>query len=51
MARQRKTADEKDYLDPVYRRYLKVRPGQRKAIKAGANRRERREARRGAGAG
>ena len=45
MARQRKTADEKDYLDPATRHYFTYRAGKRKAIKTGANRRDRRQAR------
>lgn len=42
MARARKSADEKDYLDPAYRRFVKCRAGERKAVKVRANRRERR---------
>lgn len=47
MKRARKNGEEQDAFDKVWKRYLIWRPGERKRIKQRANRRERREARRG----
>ncbi|MFD6517071.1 hypothetical protein [Rhodococcus sp. NPDC060176] len=45
MKRKTVGGDERDAFSPASRRHTNYKPGELKAIKSGANRRERREAR------